>query len=593
MPQRRLTVAHVTHEATEKLGGIGAVLEGLIACPAYQREVSRSILVAPLFVRDAGIDPLKRIGDDATAVFYSGPDRIDRHGFGAVLKPIEWAFGTPIVYGKRTLRMEVDHGGEGEAEILLVDVSNPDLRRLSEFKHALYERFGLHVHRYENSWDFEEYCRLAPTAWHALMALMTPAEFPGVLISHEYMGMCTALAAAMDPQRRLRTAFHAHECASARRLVETLPGHDVAFYGAMKKALANGQHVAGVFGDQSAHPRHALISLAEKLDITLAVGEATADEMRFLGRESEKSNVRVCFNGVPSENLTFEEVTRSRTLVFDWIERVHGFRPDYLFTHVTRPVISKGIWRDLRVLAHMEQELKARGKRGLYLLVTSAGRVRTWDEVSKLRERYKWPADHHEGWPDLVGPEVGFWRDIRIFNNPGRPGAGAVVGALVNQFGFTRERLGPDAPEGITVADLRRAADVEFGQSTYEPFGIAQLEPLHAGAICVPSAVCGCVGYARREIKALGWKEETTRTLLVADYTAEEPAEPLKVTQADRDREEERIAAAIAKTLLGRLPKSWDDRQALLEEGQKLAERMNWTRVCEEMFLPALRSIVD
>jgi len=251
------------------------------------------------------------------------------------------------------------------------------------------------------------------------------------------------------------------------------------------------------------------------------------------------------------------------------------------------------VWRDLRVLAHMEQALKQRGRRGLYLLVTSAGRVRTLEEVTRLKERYSWPADHHEGWPDLVGPESGFWRDMRVFNNPGRPGAGAIVAGMVNQFGFTHDRLGPDAPDGLTIADLRRAADVEFGQSTYEPFGIAQLEPLHAGAICVPSAVCGCVGYARREIGELGWTEANTRTLLVADYTADMPSDPLSITQAQRDEEEERVAAAVAKTLLDRLPKTWNDRRPLLEEGQQLAERMNWTRVCEEMFLPGLRSIVD
>lgn len=587
-----LTVAHVTHEATEKLGGIGAVLEGLIACPAYQRRVRRSILVAPLFVKEPGVDPRRRIGEDATEVLYSGPDRLDPKGFGALLRPIEWAFGTPIVYGRRTLRMDVDHGAEGEAEVLLVDVSNPDPRRLGEFKHALYERFGLHCHRYEKSWDFEEYCRLAPTAWHALMALMGPEEFPGVLISHEYMGMCTALAAAMDPMRRLRTVFHAHECSTARRLVETLPGHDVAFYGAMRTALAHGQHLSAVFGDQSEHPRHALISLAGRLDVTLAVGEATADEMRFLGRESEKSNVRVCFNGVPSEDVSFEGVTRSRGMVLDWAERVYGFRPDYLFTHVTRPVVSKGVWRDLRVLAHMEQGLKARGQRGLYLLLTSAGRVRTWDETARMRERYGWPADHHEGWPDLVGPEVGLWHDIRVFNNPGRAGAGAIVAGMVNQFGFTGPRLGPDAPESMTVADLRRAADIEFGQSTYEPFGIAQLEPLHAGAICVPSAVCGCVGFARREIRALGWNEADTGVLLVADYTAESPERPLAVTQAERDAAEEVVAADVARRLLARLPRTWEGRRPLLEMGRTLAERMTWSRVCEEMFLPALDSIV-
>ena len=45
--------------------------------------------------------------------------------------------------------------------------------------------------------------------------------------------------------------------------------------------------------------------------------------------------------------------------------------------------------------------------------------------------------------------------------------------------------------------DIRKGSDVEFGQSIYEPFGIAQLEPLTFGAICVFSNVCGCAGFFR------------------------------------------------------------------------------------------------
>ena len=46
----------------------------------------------------------------------------------------------------------------------------------------------------------------------------------------------------------------------------------------------------------------------------------------------------------------------------------------------------------------------------------------------------------------------------------------------------------------MSFLDIRRGSDVEFGQSIYEPFGIAMLEPLTYGAICVISSVCGCAG---------------------------------------------------------------------------------------------------
>ena len=41
-------VVHATHEAGLKLGGIGAVLDGLLTSPAYNAAVGRTILVGPI-----------------------------------------------------------------------------------------------------------------------------------------------------------------------------------------------------------------------------------------------------------------------------------------------------------------------------------------------------------------------------------------------------------------------------------------------------------------------------------------------------------------------------------------------------------------
>ena len=45
-------LAHVTHEAGEKIGGIGAVLDGLLGSPAYNYTVARTVLLGPLNVDD-------------------------------------------------------------------------------------------------------------------------------------------------------------------------------------------------------------------------------------------------------------------------------------------------------------------------------------------------------------------------------------------------------------------------------------------------------------------------------------------------------------------------------------------------------------
>ena len=40
----------------------------------------------------------------------------------------------------------------------------------------------------------------------------------------------------------------------------------------------------------------------------------------------------------------------------------------------------------------------------------------------------------------------------------------------INQFGFDRERCGQRVPKEVEFLDIRRASDVEFGLSLYEPF---------------------------------------------------------------------------------------------------------------------------
>lgn len=592
MGERLMTVVHVTHEGVDHLGGIGTVLEGLLTSPVYQRSVRRSIIVGPLWNTGAQADAKARLGAYGARVMYSGLDGVDPDGLGARLKPVEWAFGTRLVYGVRRFESQSDGGRSGEAELLLFDLHAPNHQRMDSFKGLLRDRLGIDASRYDHDGDFVQWMRLAPPAIAALHAVLKDEEFPVVVISHEYMGMCTALLAAQDVKRRFRTVFHAHECSTARRVVEDHPGHDCAFYPVMRRAIAEGKHLEDLFGDRSANPRHVLISNAHRLDMTLAVGDETANELRFLSDALARSRIELCYNGVPAARLNAAAVERSRTLVWRWMDRALGLKPDYLFTHVTRPVISKGLWRDLRVCAHLERDLKAKGRSAVSLLLTCGAPVRSRAQVDDMARRYDWPSEHHEGYPDLAGPEIGFWRDIQVFNNPARPGAGAIKAVLVNQFGFSAERVGGAAPDELTIGDLRRAADVEFGQSIYEPFGIAQLEPLHAGAICVPSSVCGCVGFARRAIEEVGRTEAATPNLLVADYTDVDVPDPLHMTQAQRDAIEERVAERVSKELVSRLPTSVADRARLLEVGQALAERMGWDRVCEHDFLPALRSIL-
>src|SRR5215831_19316916 len=67
---RMKTVVHVTHEAVNKIGGIGAVLHGLITSKTYRDAVGKDILLGPLFSTEGRMEDRLNGGK----VLYSGVD---------------------------------------------------------------------------------------------------------------------------------------------------------------------------------------------------------------------------------------------------------------------------------------------------------------------------------------------------------------------------------------------------------------------------------------------------------------------------------------------------------------------------------------
>lgn len=581
----KYTLAHVTHEAVEKLGGIGTVLEGLMTSPVYRKHVGRSILVGPCQTHVA-VDPHKRLGEAGT-VLYSSVDHIDTLHLAPKLRPIEWAFNTPIVFGRRTFDIPGDTR-TGVADVLMIDVFNISPDRLGRFKYHLFERFGIDSTRYQQHWDFEEYTRIAEPAFYALNALLHTHEKPCVVLSHEFMGMATALKCIMDGPDDFRTIFHAHECATARHLVEHHEGHDSAFYNILRKAREQHLYVQDIFGDLSDHFRHMLISKSHLCDAVMAVGDYTAQEMHFLGEHFDHHNIELVYNGVPAFKVSLKQRNTSREMLADYSEKLIGHRPDVLMTHVTRPVISKGLWRDVKVCHELDHRFAETGQRGVLYILTSGGGQRRPHDIAQMEAEYGWPRYHRDGYPDLVGPEADLYRMIAPFN----AGHRNVQIILVNQFGWSRPLIGKRLPEKMDIADLRRAADVEFGMATYEPFGISPLEPLGSGAVCVISNVCGCEGFVEY---VTGGKP--TANVLVADYTqldhdAEIP-ELLKMGRAERDAIEDREAARIADELVRRIPRTDAQRQKLIDAGQKLVAEMGWDQVLTNKLLPVLERITN
>jgi len=574
------TLIHVTHEAVQKVGGIGAVLQGFFTAKAYNDSVARSILIGP---GDLGTqDLLAKVGK----IQYSSLTGYDEGGWGAKFGPVQERFGVGIIYGRRTFKDRTT-GVESHPEVLLIDVSNPNLDRLGDCKRMLYERFGIRSDLY-HTWEYEQYVRLAAPGLAAINAIEAYKDRPAVILAHEFMGMPMALAAIAGDPNHYKTAFYAHEVATMRRICEGHPGHDTMFYNVLAQAMSKGKFVEDVFGMQAPFFKHALVSAARFCDAILCVGDETLAEMKFMAADFAKKNLRLAYNGVPAYDVTLEDVLVSKKRVQQYTESILEFKPDFIFSHVTRMALSKGMWRDLKVLWHLEKKFRETGQTGvLYLLSSELGSPRKSHEVLDMEGRYSWPVGHREGYPDLSGGEADFYVHMQKFNACSRQ----IKVILVNQFGWNRASIGSKMSADMDFIDIRKGTDVEFGQSIYEPFGIAQLEPLSFGGLCVITNICGCAGFVD---KATGGKG--VANVLVADYTQLVDRAPsfdnvLSIGARERDAAEEKEADRVAGEILKRLPQNAKQQEAMIKTGAELAKKMSWEVVARDFLMPAINEM--
>jgi hypothetical protein len=577
------TVVHVTHEAIQKIGGIGAVLEGLLTSRVYLETAKRNILVGPYWHTDATGD--NRLGPTGE-VLYSSLDHCYRTPLQQVFRAIEQKYDVGIIYGRRKYTCK-ETGVTSVPEVLLIDVSRFDNSQSNQFKFDLWDKFQVDCARYEHIHDFEQWVRLAKPAIESLHALGigTPLE-PAVILSHEYMGMPTALAAILEEQRggTFRTVFYAHEVAPMRRIVEGHPGHDTMFYNVMRQATAGGHYVDEVFGNQHDFYKHPLVKAAKYCDGIFAVGDYVLKEFKFLGPEFLHVDSQLAYNGVPSWPIDVSDKMRSRDKLRQYCKTLLRFDPDYVFSHVTRLVPSKGLWRDLRVLEQLEPMLRERNESAVLFVLSTEVPGRRPDDIRRMEQAYKWPVVHREGLPDLSGGEAAFYQGVQEFNAISRN----IKVVFINQFGFEQRLCGLRMPADMEFMDIRKGSDAEFGQSIYEPFGIAQVEPISFGGICVFSNVCGCAGLVH---KANG--EKPTENVIIADYTdlgeiGVRPEQLLSIGQPQRDVVEQRVARHVAEELLRRLPRTPAEFEPFIARGQKLAENMSWDAVAKNYVCPGI-----
>ncbi len=599
-------VVHATHEAGVKVGGIGAVLDGLLGQPAYARAVKRTILVGP-FNPDESLEmdrlyaPRNRFSGR-----YSSHDGIYdvSEDVARALTQVELGYRVRLLYGTRQF-------GVNTHELLLVDARGSNPQATDAFKFHLWQRYGIDSYRYQKYSEYNDYIRAAEPSFAALRALTADDRWstadeqgtandeptnqltnhpPAIILAHEWLGLPLVFCAKRHQPELWRTVFYAHETATVRAIVEGNTGHDTRFYNAMFAARDYGLYLGDVFGDWYDFFKHALVIAAAQCDGVFAVGDLIVDELKFLSSAFARRDIPLVYNGVPSAHVSIDERRQSKEKLRQYARNLFGFTPSWVFTHVTRLVLSKALWRDVRVLEQLDRHLAGRGETAILITLSStmpAGR--SSEDVWQWESEYEWPVGHRGGNGDLIGLEWDYYRAVQQFNRRAR--ASRIV--LINQFGFSHDRCGSRMPADMQFDDIRHGSDLEFGQSIYEPFGIGQVEPLSSGALCCLSNVCGCVGFVS---KSGGL---TLPNIVRGDYVSLPRrfqgiglGQMLNVGSWERDYIESYQASIVAQQIVERLPRDDESARALLAQGYALSQRMSWECIVEDELLPALARLI-
>ena len=584
-------VAHATHEAGLKLGGIGAVLNGLLGARSYLESVRRTVLIGPVDTSDKAEMERLIAPRNQLEIRYSSFHQVNQVDatLAAALAQIEANYNVHLLYGTRAF-------SNARHEVLLVDAGEVNEDKVDFFKGRVWWRYGIPSDRYEHHPEYNLYMNAAEPSFLALWALVGEDDGDGpanrFIIAHEFMGLPLVFAATLNAPGEYHSIFYGHEAATVRPIVEDHLGHDTMFYNVMARAMAEGESLEEVFGDQSGFFKHALLSAAPQCDGIFAVGDRVVDEMRFLNPAFAEKNIELVYNGVPSYKISLKQKLASKHKLQQYAVNLGLFYapPDFVFTHVTRMIVSKGLWRDVRVLEHLDGALAAEGKTAvLYVLSTIIPAGRPAEDVFRMEREYRWPVVRREGTPDLISHEIPLYHAFAAFNRTAR----ATQIVFVNQFGWSRDRCGERMPADMEFMDIRQGSDLEFGQSIYEPFGIAQLEPLSFGALCVVSDVCGCVGFVRRVASP------DQHNVIVADFTTLPPRiakgdyrTALDIGRPERDAVEASSTRRVSNALLARLPRTPEAMAQMIEDGYQMSKQMSWEAVVSDYLLPSLERLL-
>ena len=560
---------HITHETVTKIGGIGAVLSGVCNLEAYKKFYDKTVFYGPLF--DLPTDSFKHFGK-LGQLLYSSHDGYDADKYSDLFKNILKKYNIDIVYGTRELVSEYDISKHINVDVVNVGINRMSRYDTEKFKYLLWKDYSIKSNLYEDDWDYQQYLRIA-IPFLEILEKLYPDDSQFFHFAHEYMGMPSVLAAISDKQN-CKTVFVAHEVSTARSIAESLPGHDVAFYNIINKSK-DAKSLEQIFGTHEHSARNALIKRAVNCDHIFAVGNHVKDEYLSLVPHAPADKIKIVYNGVSAQSVNFEQKKQSRNRISDYLNALFNFKPDAIFTHVTRLVISKGIWRDIELLNALDKIFYENRLTGAYILLSTViGTGRSSEDIFHMENSYGWPLLHKEGWPDLIGSEIDTYSQLQIFNAKSR----AIKAVFLNQFGFDRTRCGKRVPQDAEFDDIRVASDAELGLSVYEPFGIAQIETIPFGGTAILSSSCGSAFLLREK-----FKDAELKPFHVVDYISSAEDMSLaalkKMTIEQRTALEREVIANNVQAVFDLLPLTDEKRAQYLDNAHKYSPSISWDSV--------------
>ena len=575
---------HITHEAAKKIGGIGSVLSGMCTSETYLQNFEKTIFYGPLFEDQPNPDyseniAINRLGKNAKILF-SSLDNISKSAYDIFFHNLIKKYNIEIVYGEKTLFDEIYPDKKNTIEILLIGVKAININLLNIFKFKLWDIFNFPCQNYENDWDFEQYLRIA-LPYREICDEFFDKNKETIHFSHEYMGILSCLAIHLEKRNLEKIYFHAHEISTARNIVESLPAHDINFYKYINKDLADGIAMEDRYGSYHHLSRNELIKLTTHFDGVLAVGDWVKKEYKYLIPHADTKKIHICYNGTPTPNFSYSDKLKARKKIQNYCDNLYNFTPDIIMTHVTRLVVSKGLWRDISILEELDKKFTKDNLKGFCVILSSLiGTGRTEEEIAMMEQNYGWPVMHKSGYPDLIDYENDLYWSCLYFNAKSK----SIKIVFINQFGFTPERIGERLPKGTTFADLRLASDAEFGMSIYEPFGIAQIETIPFGGVAILTRACGSSFLLEKT-----FLNEKIKPFYIFDFAQkvnfDENINCEHITHEERDKIEKLILKKNIDKVYKLIPKSDIQRKEVFNLCKKYMNKITWNEVIKDFFL--------